>query len=533
MRSALLAAGVPCAGSAGTPLPSSAPYSGTFNNKELRNPGHGAPTSNYATAARSSGSCQGYPPCRLYPNAPSAWTLPEKQRDRSWTPPHAGCSTASVAMAREQEGAATAGTRSRRSPEAGQAVITSARAGSSRRVPQVGRGNLLALQRGAGNAAVAAMIGSSIAVQRRAGSGYRDCGYAANDTALDAIQRQELQSSTPEHEEALAKIQGGPMYDLLPQLAALDAAVRSDEQAARKAGGPRLVLAERAVKSRGNWQPFALNNATEIAELPIDQIGDLMRFVGAPATVRLFDRADFDDRFDGMVDPTTGTITLIMRVRFEPVEGQTYSGDPVGSEAWERNNQKAFAAFGPKFKAAVESAWSKSGPVKPTCPDAHVAPFATRISVRIVESNEHLTVKLYGATAHIDSNIEPDLRKGETSRKGSMSVGDTDLRPTSHKLPNGTTLTSAQVAAAHEFGHAMGLRHVACDQNSAMCYGTTQAQYDDIMGGGMSVGSMSVGSGKDAHVHDDLRAFEKIGERWGQDLLPGPLGAKCNKWAPA
>lgn len=355
---------------------------------------------------------------------------------------------------------------------------------------------------------------------------------AGNAALAHAIQRQEVLQRSPEHEEALAKIQGGPMYDLLPQLGALDVAVRADEDAATKVGGPRLVLAMRAVKSKGNWQPFALDNAGEIANLPIDQIGDLMRFVGAPSSVRVFDRANFDGRFDGMVDPTTGTITLIMRVKFEPVEGQSYSGDPAGTKAWEQNNQKAFAAFGPKFKAAVEHAWFKSGPVKPTCPGTKVASFATRLSVQIVGSNEHLAIKLYGVTAGLRSNVEPKLRKGETSRKGEMQVGDTELKPTSLKHPNGTTVTSAQVTAAHEVGHAMGLAHVACE-GEGVCYGTTQAEYGDIMGGGGSVGTMSVGSGKTAHVHDDLLAFERIGERWSQDLLPGPLGPKCGKWGPA
>jgi hypothetical protein len=354
---------------------------------------------------------------------------------------------------------------------------------------------------------------------------------AGNSAVLHAIQRQEATPTDPGHEEALAKIQGGAMYDLLPKLSALDVAVRSDEAAARKVGGLRLVVAMRAVKSKGNWQPFALNNAAEIADLPIDQIGDLMRFVGAPASARLFDRADFDGRFDGMVDPTTGTITLIMRVKFEPVEGQTYSGDPAGTKAWEENNRKAFAAFGPKFKSAAESAWSNSGPVKPACPSTNVAAFATRVSVQIVDSNEHLAIKLYGVTASLRSNVEADVRKGETSRKGAMQVGDTDLKPTSLKYPDRTTVTSAQVTAAHEFGHAMGLKHVACDADG-VCYGTTQAEYGDIMGGGMSVGTMSVGSGRGAHVHDDLIAFEKIGERWGRDQLPGPLASKC-KWGPA
>ncbi len=347
------------------------------------------------------------------------------------------------------------------------------------------------------------------------------------------VQRQVDASSASDHVEALAKIQGGPMYDLLPRLAALDVALRSDEDAARRAGGPRLVVAERAVRSKGDWQAFALANAAEIADLPLDQIADLMRFVGAPTTVRVFDRSNFDGRFDGMVDPTTGTITLIMRVKFLPVEGQTYSGDPVGTKAWEQSNVAAFAAFGPKFKAAVESAWSVSGPVKPACSSARTAPFATRVSVQVVESNEHLAVTLYGVTARVDSSVDQQIDKGQTSRKGRMQIGDTELRPKSHQLPSGSQLTSAQVTAAHEFGHAMGLHHVGCDGNSGVCYGTTQSQYDDLMGGGMAVGTQTIGTAGGARRHDDLESFEKIGERWGRDIWPGLLGAGCNTWGPA
>jgi hypothetical protein len=44
-----------------------------------------------------------------------------------------------------------------------------------------------------------------------------------------------------------------------------------------------------------------------------------------------------------------------------------------------------------------------------------------------------------------------------------------------------------QIPAAHELGHFLGLSHVACDDNSMVCYGTTPHQRGDIMGQGSRV----------------------------------------------
>jgi hypothetical protein len=120
---------------------------------------------------------------------------------------------------------------------------------------------ILHLQRSSGNAAVGAFL------QRRSAAPERP-----------VVQR------SPENEKALAAIQGGAMFALLPDVARLPPEVRADEAAAQFVGGPRLVLAIRAVQNKGNWKAFATANATELVALPLDQIDDLMRYVGAPRT---------------------------------------------------------------------------------------------------------------------------------------------------------------------------------------------------------------------------------------------------------
>jgi hypothetical protein len=41
-----------------------------------------------------------------------------------------------------------------------------------------------------------------------------------------------------------------------------------------------------------------------------------------------------------------------------------------------------------------------------------------------------------------------------------------------------------QVPSEHEFGHMLGLPHVHCDRNDAVCYGVTAKEKADIMGTG-------------------------------------------------
>jgi hypothetical protein len=377
---------------------------------------------------------------------------------------------------------------------------------------------LLGLQRAVGNAGVARLV-------QRSGAG--PAASSAGPAASPAV----VQRST-ETEKALAAIQGQAMFALLPSVAALPPDVRADEKGAQFVGGPRLVLAIHAVQNKGNWQAFASANAAELAALPLDQIDDLMRYVGAPADVRTFDRGKFDNRFDALVDSTTGIITLIMRIKIEMVEGQSYSGDPAGTKEWEKNNIPMFKAFGPKMKSVVESAWAGAGSVKPVTKGLKVPVFATRVSVQIVESGEHIAFKVYGATSGVRSNVNQRMAPGATGRTGDLQIGDNDIKPTSLEHPDHTKVSSQQVTSAHEFGHAMGLQHVRCP-GDGVCYGINQAEYNSMMGGGMSLNPVAVGSGKGAHVHDNLVPFEKIGEVWGKEVFPGPLAAKLSVWGPA
>jgi hypothetical protein len=387
---------------------------------------------------------------------------------------------------------------------------------------------VLLLQRSAGNASVGELLRRPTAqrqspVQRQSLGPGQPVGH-----------QQPVVQRSPENEKALAAIQGGAMFALLPDVARLPPEVRADEAAAAFVGGPRLVVAIHAVNNKGNWKAFAAANTTEMAQLPLDQIDDLMRYVGAPADVRTFDRSKFDSRFDALVDPTTGTMTLIMKIRMEMVEGQSYSGDPVGSKGWEQNNLAAFQKFGPSAKAAIEAGWSGTGPVKPVTKGLKVPSFATRVTVVLVDGGEHISFKVYGVTASVRSNVDQHLPPGATKRSGELQVGDDQKKKTSLQHRDGAKVNNEQVTVAHEFGHAMGLDHVAGPAATGdKSYGIRQSEYADIMGGGMSLGPTAVGSGKTAATHDNLKPFETIGEVWGKEVFPGPLAAKLSIWGPA
>ena len=141
-----------------------------------------------------------------------------------------------------------------------------------------------------------------------------------------------------------------------------------------KVGGPRLVCALHAVNNKGNWRAFSEANSGLMTELPLDQIGDLMRYAGAPADVKTYDRSQFDNRFDAQVDPTTGTLTLICRVAFERVEAAQYGGVVPGAKGYDESNQAAFAEFAIKFKTAVESVWGSPVRSPPRARDSRCRP---------------------------------------------------------------------------------------------------------------------------------------------------------------
>lgn len=105
--------------------------------------------------------------------------------------------------------------------------------------------------------------------------------HRLQSTQRETTQEQETDSSTAL--EKLKQIQGLAMYDLLPRLSNLSKETLSDEAAGRSVGGPRLEIAMRAARSKGtSWTDFAINNADKLIALPLDQIADILGFLGAP-----------------------------------------------------------------------------------------------------------------------------------------------------------------------------------------------------------------------------------------------------------
>jgi hypothetical protein len=379
-------------------------------------------------------------------------------------------------------------------------------------------GQIARLQALAGNRAV------TVALRPSECSGPCECGSAnraepalPRTATIARVMQPETVQRKKENEKPLGDIQYYPMSFLLPALEKLEPVARTDREAGGFVGGPRLVVAMNAVAMKGNWKTFAAANSNELGSLPIDQIGDIMRYVGAPTDVKTFERSEFEGRFDAFVDPGSGLISLIFKARVIPVEENPPTPDEVKQ-------------FQSEFKSIVESTWSNKGTVKPACPGLKTPSFKTKVTVLFVDGGEHLPITLYNPTVRTGA-IETDSNTGK--RTGRMSADAGQVRPTEQYegQPRGadgkiTPLKSNQATAAHEFGHAIGVDHVHCKGGGA-CYGTDQQEWDDVMGGGMKVQVIKDAAGK--VLHDDFKPFERIGERWGKDVFPGGA-AKCNTW---
>ena len=240
------------------------------------------------------------------------------------------------------------------------------------------------------------------------------------------------------------------------------------------------------------------------------------------ADAHFYTQDNFDDRFEGVVDPTSKTVTLLFRVKFEFMDGIRFGATSPGAPGWEEETKAGKRKFKEDFKSVVESTWSGKGVVHPKCPLAGVNQLKTKVVVTVVESGQHTTFKV--------TNLGT-IRSAVSHNQGQLDVGDnapqtrtSQVSDPTGKIPIQTTTT--QIASTHEFGHAIGLPHVHCASGDDPCYGVTEEERRDVMGAGNVV---QVVQRNGVVKHDDFVPFERIAKRWGKDAAGSQ--ANCNEWS--
>jgi hypothetical protein len=209
-----------------------------------------------------------------------------------------------------------------------------------------------------------------------------------------------------------------------------------------------------------------------------------------------YGRANFGGRFNGEVDAQNHRVALIMRL--ELVD--------MGPEEGREGRIEAFAA---KAVPIIEEAWEGKFALKSVCA---AEKFETEVRLVVTGADPHHTVHVWpDASGQSSSSHNWQASDLETEYRESPVLIDPKKPPTPDNMK---MMTFAQIPAAHEFGHLIGLQHVACEGNAERCYGVTAEQKLDIMGYGMDVSPR------------DYAPFQKIMERYGADTQQ----PECNKW---
>lgn len=208
-----------------------------------------------------------------------------------------------------------------------------------------------------------------------------------------------------------------------------------------------------------------------------------------------YGRENFDDRFDGEVDMANRRVALI--VRLELVD--------MGPE---KGREGRIAAFATKAVPIIESAWSGKFALRSVCA---ADKFEARVRLVVTDANPHHTVHVWADAGERSNSTNWQASDLETRYRESPVLIDPKKPPTPDNMK---MMTFAQIPAAHEFGHLIGLQHIACEGNAERCYGVTAEQKLDIMGYGSEVSQR------------DYAPFRKIMRRYGQDTQP----EECNKW---
>lgn len=170
------------------------------------------------------------------------------------------------------------------------------------------------LQRAAGNAAVSGLLGQEISADDR--------------RRLPTVQRDKKKApakkppSTDPPQKQLADIQGHAMDALLPELAALEPAVREDEALGLAVGGTRLTMAMQTVKAKAAkvaWTTFLGTKKSDFMSWPPDQVGSVLRFLGAGSETAAMQELVVSELPD-IVQNTQGDLPLAEKGRIDLIK---------------------------------------------------------------------------------------------------------------------------------------------------------------------------------------------------------------------
>ena len=109
--------------------------------------------------------------------------------------------------------------------------------------------------------------------------------------------------------------------------------------------------------------------------------------------------------------------------------------------------------------------------------DDYLKYYATRVVVQQSNVSPHYTANVSFETSHAGSSVS------NATNTATLDSFDTVSR---HRVRHGHGYD--QFGATHEFGHMLGLDHIACNANTDACYGgANQNVRRNIMGSGHAV----------------------------------------------
>jgi hypothetical protein len=107
------------------------------------------------------------------------------------------------------------------------------------------------------------------------------------------------------------------MDALLPELQALEPAVRGDEALGVAVGGTRLVMAMQTIAAKvakTSWTTFLAGKKTDFMTWPPDQVGSILRYLGAPSETAAMQELAVSE-LPEIVQNTQGDLPLVEKGR--------------------------------------------------------------------------------------------------------------------------------------------------------------------------------------------------------------------------